>query len=166
MIIWALCGRFCVSMAPHYWWRNGWSSWLCVSTCTPLQNQLCFATWVTYTWAALLLRKPFLAIEPRFVHPWKNQVVEHSKLQSRDGVCWIEVYRGLSEFANTNTQIGKVWSSIILVQNNFFFNVTNSMFACFNVLALCFYFLFQLLNHYFSRQMVLTQWAQPSLHSL
>ena len=23
MIIWALCGRFCVLMSPHYWSRNG-----------------------------------------------------------------------------------------------------------------------------------------------
>ena len=29
MIIWTLCGRFCVLMSPHYWSRNGWSSWLC-----------------------------------------------------------------------------------------------------------------------------------------
>ena len=49
-----------------------------------LQNQLCYATWVTYTWVAL--------------HLWMNQVVDHSKLQSRGGVFWIEVYRGLSDF--------------------------------------------------------------------
>ena len=32
-----------------------------------------------------------------------------------------------------------------------------------NVLVLCYYFFFQLQYHYFSRQNVLTQWAQPSL---
>ena len=48
----------------------------CVSTCTPLQNQLCYAPWVTYTWVALLLRRPFLAIDSCFVHLWRNQVVD------------------------------------------------------------------------------------------
>ena len=33
-----------------------------------------------------------------------------------------------------------------------------------NVLVLCYYFFFQLPYHYLSRQKVLTQWAQPSLH--
>ena len=64
----------------------------CVSTCTPLQNQLCYATWVTYTWVALLLRRPFLAIELCFVHLWRNQVGDHFKLNSRDGVFRMEVY--------------------------------------------------------------------------
>ena len=54
--------------------------------CTPLQNQLCYATWVTYTWVALLLRRPFWAIESCFVHLWRNQVVDHFKLKRRDGV--------------------------------------------------------------------------------
>ena len=76
----------------------------CVSTCTPLQNQLCYATWVTNTWIALLLRRPFLAIESCFVHPWRNQVVDHFKLKSRDGVFWMEVYQRLSEFAHTKME--------------------------------------------------------------
>ena len=29
IIIWALCGRFCMLMSPHCWSRNGWSSWVC-----------------------------------------------------------------------------------------------------------------------------------------
>ena len=111
----------------------------CVSTCTPLQNQLCYATWVTYTWVALLLRRPFLAIESGFVHPCgRNQVVDHSKLKSRDGVFWMEVYHRLSELAHT--QMEKVWSRIILVHDNFF--LSYSMFACFNALVLCYYFFF------------------------
>ena len=139
MVIWALCGRFCVLIAPHYWSRNGWSSWLCFYY-TPLQNQLCYATWVTYTWVALLLRRPFLAIaiESCFVHPWRNQVVDHSKLKTRDGVFWIEVYQRLSKFAHT--QMEKVCSRIILVHNNFFLSYV--MFACFNVMVLCYYFFF------------------------
>ena len=91
----------------------------CVSTCTPLQNQLCYATWVTYTWVALLLRRPFFAIESCFVHLWRNQVVDHFKLKSRDSVFWMEVYQRLSEFAHT--QMEKVWSRILLVHNSFFF---------------------------------------------
>ena len=126
------------------------------------KNQLCYATWVTYTWVALLLWRPFLAIESGFVHPCgRNQVVDHSKLKSRDGVFWMEVYQRFSKFAHT--QVEKVWSRIILVHNNFF--LSYSMFACFNVLVFCYYFFFQLPYHYFNRQTVLTQWAQPSVHS-
>ena len=134
----------------------------CVSTCTctPLQNKLCYATWVTYTWVALLLRGPFLAIESCFVHLSRNQVVDHFKLKSRDGVFWMEVYQRLSEFAHT--QMEKVWSRIISVHNNFFSKLFHVCLS--NVLALCYYFFFQLPYHYFSRQKVLTQWAQPSLH--
>ena len=66
-----------------------------------------------------LLRRPFLAIGLCFVHLWRNQVVDHFKLKSRDGVFWMEVYQRLSEFAHT--QMEKVWSRIILVHNNFFF---------------------------------------------
>ena len=44
----------------------------------------------------------------------------------------------VSEFAHT--QMEKVWSRIILVDNNFF--LSYSMFACFNVLVLCYYFFF------------------------
>ena len=44
--------------------------------------------------------------------------MDHFKLDSRDGVFWMEVYQRLSEFACT--QMEKVWSRIILVRNNFF----------------------------------------------
>ena len=82
------------------------------------------------------------------------------KLKSRDGVFWMEVYQGFSEFAHT--QMEKVWSRIILAHNNFF--LSYSMFVC----AMYWFFeitFFQLPYHYLSRQKVLTQWAQPSLHS-
>ena len=109
----------------------------CVSTCTPLHNQLChLCHLVTYTWVALLLRRPFLAIESCFVH--LNQVVDHFKLKSRDGVFWMEVYQRLSEFAHT--QMEKVWSRIILVHNNFFFKFFDVCLC--NVLVLCYYFFF------------------------
>ena len=110
----------------------------CVSTYTPLQNQLCYATWVTYTWVALLLRRPFLAIELCFVHLWRNQVGDHFKLKSRDGVFWMEVYQRLSEF--TYTQMEKVWSRITLVHNNFFLKLFDVCLC--NVLVLCYYFFF------------------------
>ena len=130
----------------------------CVSTCTPLQNQLCYATWVTYTWVALLLRRPFLAIELCFVHLWRNQVGDHFKLKSRDGVFWMEVYQRLSELAHT--QMEKVWSRISLVHNNFFEVIRCLLVRCTGSLLLLF---FQLPYDYFSRHNVLTQWAQPSL---
>ena len=53
----------------------------CVSTCTPLQNQFCYATWVTYTWVALLLRRPFLAIALFTCGGIK--VVDHFKLKKQ-----------------------------------------------------------------------------------
>ena len=110
----------------------------CVSACTPLQNQLCNATWVTYTWVALLLRRRFLAVELCFVHLWRNQVVDHFKLESRDGVFWMEVYQRLSEFAHT--QMEKVWSRIILVRNNFFFKVIRCLLVqCTGSLLLLFF---------------------------
>ena len=83
------------------------------------------ATWVIHTWVALLLRRPFLAIESCFVYLWRNQVEDHFKLKSRDGVFWMEVYRRLSEFAHT--QMEKVWLRIILVHKFF---LSYSMFAC------------------------------------
>ena len=86
--------------------------------------------------------------------------MDHFKLKSRDGVFWMEVYQRLSEFAHP--QMEKVWSRIILLHNNFFFKVFDVCLC--NVLVLCDYFFFQLPYHYFSRQTVLTQWAQPSLH--
>ena len=85
--------------------------------------------------------------------------MNHLKLKSRDSVFWIEVYQRLSEFAHT--QMEKVWSRILLVHNSFF--LSYSIFAC----AMYWFFVitfFQLPYHYFSRQKVLTQWAQPSLH--
>ena len=45
--------------------------------------------------------------------------MDHSKLKSRDGVFWMEVYQRRSEFAHT--QMEKAWSRIILVHNIFFF---------------------------------------------
>ena len=72
----------------------------------------------------------------------------------------MEVYQRLSEFAHTQTK--KVWSRIILVHNNF---LSYSMFAC--AMYTYWFFVitfFQLPYHYFSRQTVLTRWAQPSLH--
>ena len=93
----------------------------CVSTCTPLQNQLGYATWVTYTWVALLLRRPFLA---NMSHRVLCSPVEESSWgpfrtkKQRRGVFWMEVYQRLSEFAHT--QMEKVWSRIILMHNNFF----------------------------------------------
>ena len=56
--------------------------------------------------------------------------MDHSKLNSRDGVFWMEVYERLSDL-----QMEKVWSRIIFVHSY-------SMFACFNVLVLCAYFFF------------------------
>ena len=63
----------------------------CVSTCTPLQNQLWYTTWVTYTWVALLLRRPFLAIEWCFVHLWRNKVVDHFKPWPAISDIWLGV---------------------------------------------------------------------------
>ena len=74
----------------------------------------------------------------------------------------MEVYQRLSEFAHT--QMEKVWSRIILVHNNFFFKLFDVCLCNVYVLVLCYYFFFQLPYHYFSRQKLLTQWAQPSLH--
>ena len=52
--------------------------------------------------------------------------MDHFKLESRDGVFWMEVYQRLSEFAHTPME--KVWSRIVLVRNNFFLSYL--MFAC------------------------------------
>ena len=132
----------------------------CVSTCTPLQNQICYATWVTYTWVALLLRRPFLAIESCFVHLWRNQVVDYFKLKSRDGVFG---WKFIKDFPSSHihkcsklahTQMEKVWSRIklilvyilfyilfklILVHNNLFFFKLFDVCLC-NVLVLWNYF--------------------------
>ena len=65
--------------------------------------------------------------------------MDHFKLESRDGVFWMEVYQRLSEFAHT--QMEKVWSRIILVRNNFFFKLFDVCLC--NVLVLCYYFFFK-----------------------
>ena len=113
--------------------------------CTPLQNQLCYATWVTYTWVALLLRRPFFAIESCFVHLWRNQVVDHFKLKkSRDSVFWMEVYQRLSEFAHT--QMEKVWSRILLVHNSFFEVIRFLLVQCTGSLSvITFFFNFRII---------------------
>ena len=87
--------------------------------------------------------------------------MDQFKLKSRDGVFWMEVYQRLSEFERT--QMEKVSSRIILVHNNFFFKLFD---VCLCNLMYWFFVItfFQLPYHYFSRQKVLTQWAQPSLH--
>ena len=59
--------------------------------------------------------------------------MDHFKLKSRDGVFWMEVYQGFSEFAHT--QMEKVWSRIILVHNNFIFFKLFDVCLC-NVLVL------------------------------
>ena len=116
----------------------------CVSTsCTPLQNQLCYATWVTYTWVALLLRRPFLAIELCFVHLWRNQVGDHFKLKSRDGVFWMEVYQRLpSSHIHKWTRFGPglLWCITI------FFKVIRCLLVqCTGSLLLLFFFNFHII---------------------
>ena len=98
----------------------------CVSTCTPLQNQLCYATWVTYTWVALLLRRPFLAIESCFVHLWRNQVVDHFKLKRRDGVFG---WKFIKHFPSSHIHKWKRFGpGLFWCTTVFFFSY--SMFAC------------------------------------
>ena len=109
----------------------------CVSTCTPLQNQLCYATWVTYTCVALLLRRPFLAIESCFVHLWRNQVVDHFKLKSRDSVFG---WKFIKDFPSSHIHKWKRFGP------GFFWCITVFFFKLFdfclcNVLVLCHYFL-------------------------
>ena len=63
--------------------------------------------------------------------------MDHFKLQSRDGVFWMEVYQRLSEFAHT--QMEKVWSRIILVHNNFFKVILCLLVQCTGSLLLLFF---------------------------
>ena len=73
---------------------------------------------------------------------------------------WMEVYQRLSEFAHTSTQMEKFGPGLFWCIT-FFFKLFDVCLC--NVLVLCYYFFF-IPYHYFSRQKVLTQWAQPSLH--
>ena len=158
MIIWALCGRFCVLMSPHYWLRNGWSSWLCFYMYSTAKSALlCHLSLSHLHLSCTSAKKAFLGHWVVLCSP----VEDHFKLKSRDGVFWMEVCQRLSEFAHT--QMEKVWYRTILLHNNFFKLFDVCLCACI-ALVLCYYFFFQLPYHYFSRQKVLTQWEQPPLH--
>ena len=110
----------------------------CVSTCTPLQNQLCYATWVTYTWVALLLRRPFLAIESCFVHLWRNQVVDHFKLKRRDGVFG---WKFIKDFSSLHIHKWKRFGpGLFWCITVFFFKLFNVCLC--NVLVPCYKFFF------------------------
>ena len=90
--------------------------------------------------------------------------MDHFKLKNRDCVFWMEVYAKTTQFSSefAHTQMEKVWSRIILVHSISFLGY--SMFACAMYRFFVINFFFQLPDHYFSRQKVLTQWAQPSIH--
>ena len=109
----------------------------CVSTCTPLQNQLCYATWVTYTWVALLLRRPFLAIESCFVHLWRNQVVDHFKLKRSDGVFG---WKFIKDFPSSHIHKWKRFGPGLFWCITVFFKLFNVCLC--NVLVPCYYFFF------------------------
>ena len=113
----------------------------CVSACTPLQNQLCYATWVrlTNTWVSLLLRRPFLAIESCFVHLGRNQVVDHFKLKSEDSV-FLDGSLSTSDFPSSHIHKWKGFGPGIFWCITIFFKLFD-VCSC-NVLVFCYYFFF------------------------
>ena len=82
-----------------------------------------------------LLRRPFLAIESCFVHLWRNQVVNHFKLKSRDGVFG---WKFIKDFPSSHLHKWKRFGPGLFWCITFFFK----LFDVCCVLVLCYYFFF------------------------
>ena len=139
MIIWALCGRFCVLMSPHYWSRNGWSSWLCFYMTLYSTAKLALLCHLSHRHLSRTsAKKAFLGHWVVLCSPVDKSSCGPFKTKKQSSVFWMEIYQRLSEFAHS--QMEKVWSRIILVHSNFF--LSYSMFACAMYWFFIYYFFF------------------------
>ena len=132
-----------------------------VSTCTPLQNQICYATWVTYTWVALLLRRPSWSLSHVLFTRGGIKLLTIQNYKAENVSVGL---KSIVDFPSSHTHKWERFDcpGLFLVHNNsVFFKLP---IRCLLVSIIFFVlFFFQLPYDYFSRQTVLTQWAQPFL---
>ena len=116
-----------------------WMTWMCFYMYSTAKSALlCHLSHLYYTWVALLLRRPFLAIESCFVHLWRNQVVDHFKLKSRDGVFG---WKFIKDFPSSHIHKWKRFGpGLFWCITIFFFEVTRCLLVqCTGSLLLLFF---------------------------
>ena len=128
-----------VLMSPHCWSRNGWSYWLCFYMYSTAKSaRLCHLSHLHLSCTSA--KKAFLGqwVIACFVHPWRNQVGDHSELKSRDGVFG---WKFIKDFRSSHIHKWKRFGPGFFWCITIFFKLFD-VFACFNVLVLCYYFFF------------------------
>ena len=160
MIIWALCGRFCVLMSSHYWSRNGCSSWLCFYMYSAAKSALlCHLSFLHLSCTSA--KNAFLGHWAALCSPVEESSCGAFKT-TKQRRCLLDWSLSSTFRVRTYTN-GKglvqdfLGAKIFLLCNKFDF----CLFQCTGSLLLL---SFQIPYNYFSRQTTLTQWAQPYLH--